>query len=93
MIWGCMTAKGFGYASGIDGRMDAELYTRILGDELFKTIEHYKLEANNIIFQQDNDPKHTSRAASYGSRTTKSRCWSGLHSPQISIPPNISGFI
>ena len=63
MIWGCMTAQGVGYACGIDGRMDAELYTRMLGDELLKIIEHYELEANNIIFQQDNDPKHTSRAA------------------------------
>lgn len=32
MIWGCMTAKGVGYACRIDTRMDAALYTRILGE-------------------------------------------------------------
>jgi len=63
MIWGCMTAKGVGYACRIDGRMDAELYTRILDDEFIRTLEYYELDAGKIIFQQDNDPKHTSRAA------------------------------
>jgi hypothetical protein len=63
MIWGCMTAKGVGFACRIDGRMDAELYTHILSEEFLDTVEHYGLETNDIIFQQDNDPKHTSRLA------------------------------
>jgi transposase len=63
MMWGCMTAKGFGYACRIDHRMNAEVYTGILDDYLLPTIEYYDLEADNIIFQQDNDSKHTSRAA------------------------------
>jgi transposase len=41
--------------------MDAQLYTHILEDESLGTLEYYGLEADKIIFQQDNDPKHTSR--------------------------------
>jgi transposase len=62
-MWGCMTAQGVGHACRIDGNMDAELYTQILEDEFLGTLEYYGLEADKIIFQQDNDPKHTSRAA------------------------------
>ena len=31
MIWGCMTWDGIVHATNIDGKMDAELYTEILG--------------------------------------------------------------
>jgi transposase len=63
MMWGCMTAQGVGYACRIDGRINAETYTGILGKKLMETVEYYGLDAVRIIFQQDNDPKHTSQAA------------------------------
>jgi hypothetical protein len=63
MLWGCITSQGVGFACRIDGRMDAELYTRILGGELLNTLRHYGMNKGNIIFQQDNDPKHTSKLA------------------------------
>jgi len=63
MIWGCMTAQGVGYACRIDGHMNAELYTGILGDEFLQSLDYYGMEVNKIIFQQDNDPKHTSQLA------------------------------
>lgn len=63
MIWGCMTAQGVGYACRIDGHMNAELYTCILGDEFLQSLDYYGMEVNKIIFQQDNDPKHTSHTA------------------------------
>ena len=63
MMWGCMTALEVGYACRIDGRMDAELYTNILGDEFLQSLEYYGMDVNKIIFQQDNDPKHTSHTA------------------------------
>jgi hypothetical protein len=81
MMWGCMTAKGVGYACRIDGNLDSELYTHILDDEFLETLEYYELGRDEIIFQQDNDPKHTSRTN--GSRTRVSRCWTGLRSHQI----------
>ena len=64
MVWGCMTPQGVGYMCKIDGRMDAELYTSILQDGFLKTVEFYELDRADLIFQQDNDPKHTSKLAS-----------------------------
>ena len=61
MMWGCMMWEGVGYACNINGRMDAELYTQILEDELQQSLEHYGKEVADIIFQQDNDPKHKSK--------------------------------
>jgi hypothetical protein len=63
MMWGCMLWEGIGYATRIEGRMDAELYCSILEDELQQSLDFYHKTAADIIFQQDNDPKHTSKLA------------------------------
>lgn len=63
MIWGCITSKGIGYLTKIEGNMDSDLYCQILRDELVSTLKFYDLNINKIIFQQDNDPKHTSKKA------------------------------
>ena len=39
--------------------MDGDLYLQILKNELLETLQFYDLNSSNIIFQQDNDPKHT----------------------------------
>jgi transposase len=62
MIWGCMTAQGVGYMCKIDDGLDAELYRRILDDEFLSTLEYYGVEVGDIVFQHDNDPKHTARS-------------------------------
>ena len=59
MMWGCITWDGPGYATRIDERMDGDLYLTILKEELQQSLEFYDLNPSNIIFQQDNDPKHT----------------------------------
>ena len=51
MIWGCMTAEGPGYMCKIDGTMDQNLYKTILQDDLMKTMEFYRLDAQGVIFQ------------------------------------------
>jgi transposase len=61
MVWGCMTAEGPGFLTKIDGGLDAELYCRILEGELQDTIEWYGMERDKVVFQHDNDPKHTAR--------------------------------
>jgi transposase len=63
MMWGCFCWQGVGYACKIDGKMDCELYCQILEEDLQKSIEFYGIDRDKVIFQQDNDPKHTSRLA------------------------------
>jgi transposase len=59
MVWGCMTAKGVGYLVKIEGTMNSELYCKILEEDLLNSLEWYDLDRQGIIFQHDNDPKHT----------------------------------
>jgi hypothetical protein len=59
MIWGCFTAHGVGYMTKIDGGMDAALYCSILDDELKCTVEYYAMDGETLVFQHDNDSKHT----------------------------------
>ena len=61
MMWGCLTWEEVGYAAKIDGRMGGDLYLQTLKDKLLDTLQHYGLHHPDIIFQQDNNPKHTCR--------------------------------
>ena len=63
MFWGCMMADGVGYGCQIEGNMDAETYTGILRDYMLSSLEYYEKDSGDIVFQQDNDPKHTSQLA------------------------------
>lgn len=62
MVWGCMTAYGVSFLTRIDSGLDAELYKRILGDKLMDTIKWYGVKRSEVIFQYDNDPKHTAKS-------------------------------
>ena len=63
MMWGCFGWDGVGYATKIDGKMDAELYVSILEDDLQDSLDWWGKTIPDIEFQQDNDPKHTSKLA------------------------------
>lgn len=63
MFWGPMFWEGVGYGSKIDGRMDADLYVSILDDELQQSLAYYNKNPEDVVFQQDNDPKHKSKKA------------------------------
>jgi len=63
MVWGCMLWDGPGYACRIDGRMDGDLYTKILEEDLQASLGYYGISAGDVIFQQDNDSKHTCKKA------------------------------
>ena len=63
MVWGCMLWDGPGYACKIDGRIDGDLFIHILDDELQERLAHYSKSPQDIIFQQDNNPKHTCKKA------------------------------
>jgi len=63
MVWGCMMWDGVGFACKIDGKMDGDLYVKILDEDLRASVEFYDKSLDDLIFQQDNDPKHTSKKA------------------------------
>jgi hypothetical protein len=44
----------------IEGIMDLSMYLNILQEELYTTIDNYGLDVSTVIFQQDNDLKHSS---------------------------------
>ena len=52
-----------GYAAGINGTMTSQSYMDILEDDPLKTLDWYGKEVSDIVFQQDNNPKNTSRLA------------------------------
>lgn len=62
MVWGCITAEGPGFLCKIDNTLDQTLYKEILAGELQQTIDWYHLDKSKIIFQHDNDPKHTAKS-------------------------------
>ncbi|KAJ8462969.1 hypothetical protein ONZ51_g10558 [Trametes cubensis] len=65
MVWGCITANGVGRLHRINGIMDAKKYCAILEQSLLGTLHDHHLSPSAIIFQQDNDRKHTSKLAQH----------------------------
>jgi len=64
MVLGCMQhGSGVGSVVRIDGNMDGELYKQILEDDLLGSLDGWDVEKGDIIFQQDNNPKHKSKKA------------------------------
>jgi len=45
-----MNSNSIKYATKIDGKIDANLYTEILGDELLKSLEYYDHQIEDIYF-------------------------------------------
>ena len=60
MVWGCFSACGVGPLVRITGKMDSNMYADILTKHMLP-FARSKMPAG-WIFQQDNDPKHKSRA-------------------------------
>jgi transposase len=81
MMWGCMLWEGAGMACQIDGIIDGDLYIKILDDELEESLEYYDKTTEDIIFQQDNDCKHTSK---------KVKKWPGEHDYEVMLWPSKS---
>ena len=52
-----------GHVRLVQGNLNAEQYVEILQENLVPSIDGMGLDPGNVIFQQDNDPKHTSRCA------------------------------
>jgi hypothetical protein len=63
MVWGCMGWNGVGVLTEVQGIMDAIQYCDILDGGVEESFEKLEMEEDERIFQQDNDPKHTSKRA------------------------------
>lgn len=61
MVWGCITRNGVGPLVKIEGIMKKEQYLDILQKNLPEAIRQTKIVEENVIFQQDGDPKHTAK--------------------------------
>ena len=61
MVWGCMGWNGVGKLVEVQGNMDAQQYCDILDDGVEESFEKLEIGREERIFQQDNDPKHTSK--------------------------------
>lgn len=60
MVWGCFSRKGVGILEHIPTTMDKEVYKGILSRNLKESAKRLGL-SRGFVFQQDNDPKHTSK--------------------------------
>ena len=63
VVWGCMGWNGVGKLVEVQRTMDAQQYCDILDDGLEESFEKLEMDEGERIFQQDNDPKHTSKKA------------------------------
>ena len=61
MVWGCMGWEGVGNMVEVEGRMNGEQYVDILDNNLLQSMNNLLVDPEIAIFQQDNDPKHTSK--------------------------------
>jgi hypothetical protein len=60
-VWGCFCAHGVGLLHLIPGIMDTKVYIKILDNSLRDSIKTL-FKRRPYILQQDNDPKHKSKA-------------------------------
>ena len=61
MIWDCMTVKTYRVHDQDWGKHEGQPVLLDLRDKLIVSRRFYDLDQVDIIFQQDNDPKHTSK--------------------------------
>ena len=91
MIWGCMLWEGVGYACKINGRMDGELYTKILEDELQESLAFYDKALSALSFSKIIIQSISVRGPLFGLKSMDSRFFYGQLSLQILIPLSTCG--
>ena len=69
MVWGAFSAVGVGPLKLIEGKMTKTVYRDILNDVMYPYAKENLSE--DFIFQQDNDPKHTSKIVKEWFRSEK----------------------
>lgn len=70
MLWGSFAASGTGSLVRVHGTMKKEDYLKILKENMQKSARTLRL-GRRWVFQQDNDPKHTSKIVQQYFKDTK----------------------
>ena len=60
-VWGVISWHGVGRLHRVTGNLTAHQFVQILDQSLLGSLEDTSTSKHDIIFQQDNDPKHTSK--------------------------------
>ena len=81
MFWDCFAASGTGCLESVQGTMKSEDYQGILERNIQPSVRKLCLSRRSWVFQQDNDPKHTSKSTQEWMRR---KCWTVLKWPAMS---------
>ena len=63
MVWVCMGWNNMGMLIEVKEKMNANQDCQILGDKMVESFKKSEIVVGEQYFQQDNDPKHTSKRA------------------------------
>ena len=64
-VWGCFAWNGVENLVFIEENMTSEMYKNILDKNLFQSSRKLQMDSD-MVFQHDNDPKHTAHIVRYG---------------------------
>lgn len=81
----CFGAKGTGNLVKVDGTMKKEDYCKTVEENVKQPAENIDL-VQQWTFQEDNDPKHTSKMAKKRFKDNDVKCWTAPVRAQTSIP-------
>ncbi len=87
MLWGCFSAHGPNCLVCIRGTINDALYMEILEDNLLQSVWQLCL-CWGLVFQQDNDPKHTAIKAWFGDHNINLLEWPS-QSPDLNPIKNL----
>jgi len=94
MVWGCLTYFGVGDACWLPDKMDSEAYVDVLRDNVLSSRDWYDMDPSTFIYQHDNAPIHTSRAAkTFLTEANISVLEWPANSPDVNIIENIWAYI
>ena len=63
MVWVCMGWNNMGMLIEVKEKMNANQDCQIFGDKMVESFKKSEIVVGEQYFQQDNDPKHTSKKA------------------------------
>ncbi len=81
MLWGCFAASGTGCLDCLNSIMKSDNYQRILGRNIVASVRKLCLHQRSWVFQQDNNPKHTSKCTQ---KCLQTKHWRVLKWPAMS---------